>query len=203
MKKAFIASFVFLALLFSTPYFAFADVGVTVNTAKIALDKAIVPGATYDIPSIQVKNSGTEGSDYGVTVDYNQTQTEMKPDIGWFTMTPSTFHLEPGESKIVKLSIALPTSAAAGDYFSYIEAHSMKKDGSTDTSIAGAAAAKFYFSVAKSNIFEKSYYSTVSFVHQNSSWSYIVLGLLAIGIIYLFVRRLRAMITHIGSKNLS
>lgn len=203
MKKLLILNFAIIALLSIAPITTFANVGVSNNTGKIVLDKPLVAGANYEIPSIQVKNTGNEGSDFGVSTEFNQVQTQLKPEASWIVYSPLTFHLEPGESKIVKARLELPTSAQPGDYFSYIEAHSMQKNGTSGTSIAGAASTKFYFSIAKTNAFLTNYYGAITFIHKNSSWSYVALGIIAIGLLYLIIKRIKAILEHINSKNIS
>jgi hypothetical protein len=203
MKKLLTLSLSLITVLFIAPSIAFATIGVSNNTGKIVLDKPVVPGAVYDIPNIQIKNTGTEASGFGVSVEYNQVQDELKPDSKWLVFSPSTFNLEPGESKIVKVHLELPASAKPGNYFAYIEGHSLKKDGTTGTSIAGAASTKFYFSIAKSSLFMTSYYSVLTFVHKNSAISYSILGILALGLIYLIIKRVNAILKHINSQNLN
>ena len=203
MKKLLLLSFILAASLFVTPAVTFADIGVSNNTAKIVLDKPLVAGANYDIPSIQVKNTGTEGTDFGVSIEYNQVQSQLRPDAKWVNLSPLTFHLLPGETKIVKASLAIPVSAQPGDYFAYIEAHSVSDSSLGGASIAGAASTKFYFSIAKSSMFLTSYYSLLTYVHTHLLGSYIFLGLLTIGIVYLIVKRVNVIIKHVNSKNLN
>ena len=98
---AFGSSLLVVFSLFAVPMSVVASSGVSVDTGKIVLDKSVVPGGTYDLPSIQVSNTGTESSGYGITVEYNEVQSQMKPDQSWIHFDPATFKLAPGESQLV------------------------------------------------------------------------------------------------------
>jgi hypothetical protein len=196
MKKAFpVFSFLFAAFLFLLPNSSFASVGVSVNTGKIVVEKELVAGGTYALPAIQVTNSGTVSSDYSIVVQYNDVQKEIKPNANWFHFDPTVFHLEPGESKLVKINMTLATNALPGDYFGYLEAHAVKSDGG-GTSISGAAATKLYFSVEKTNVFKTSYLGIVSFVQNNSPWTYVLVWLIAGVLVFLIVKKIRAAIVQ-------
>ncbi len=197
MKKAIITAYsLFAFVLFAAvPLSAGANVGVSINTGKIILDKSLVPGGTYQLPDVQVSNTGTEASDYGVSIEYNETQQQLKPKADWFHFDPATFHLAPGEVKLVKVSVTLPTTATAGDYFAYIEAHSIHDDNTSTAAVSGAAAAKLYLSVGQSNMFKTGYYGMLSFVKQHAPWTYGALWIIAILIICAILKRI-----HLFSK---
>lgn len=178
------------AALLGAPVGAFASSGVSVNTGKIVLDKPVVADGTYDLPNIQVTDSGTEASDYEISVAYNQVQSEQKPDASWFHFNPATFHLATGESKIVKTSMSVPSKVAAGDYFVYLQARAISKDGAPGQTISGAAATKLYFSVEDTNLFVRGWYGLRSVVHDTAPWSHIVLWILAVVILYFLLKNI-------------
>jgi len=195
MKKIIILfSFLVVLSLFTLPFSTGANSGVSINTGKILLEKAIVPGGTYDLPSVEVKNTGDESSDYGVSVEYNEVQSQLKPEAKWFEFSPINFNLLPGESKIVKTKIIVPENAQAGDYFAYIEAHTLNNKAVNNLSISGAAASKLYFSVDKFNIFKTIYFSSLSYVKKYSPISYIPLAAIFVIILYFIVRNLKLII---------
>lgn len=199
MKKALIAFLFAFVILFSATFTAFASTGVSINTGKIVLDKPVVPGGTYVLPSVQVTNSGTEASDYAVTVQYNDVQSTLKPDVKWFHFDPATFHLNPGEAKLVKVSINVPASAVAGDYFAYVEAHAIQGDNGK-SSISGAAATKLYLSVGQSNFLQTGFYSISSIIQNNTPVSYVILWIVALIIVVLIWKRIKMMKKHLNSK---
>ena len=195
MKRS-LAAFICLLTLLSAgvPLLAGASSGVSINTGKIVLDKPLAPGGTYDLPNVEVSNTGTDPSNYGISVQYNEVQDQRKPDAAWLEFTPSSFRLLPGESALVKVSIAVPENAAAGDYFAYIEADSLQGKGASASSISGAAAARLYFSVAQTNIFKSAAASALSLVTRHSPWSYVLLWILAIVLVGLLAMRIRTVL---------
>lgn len=135
-----------------TPSVASAASGVGVGTGKIMLDETLVGGTAYSLPAITVYNTGDEASDYEMEVTFNERQPQLKPQASWVSFNPKRFTLAPTESETVDMTITVPTSAKTGDYYAYLEAHSVtsKTSGQDTAHISAAAAAKFYFS-AKNN----------------------------------------------------
>ena len=160
------------------PSLAFSGVGVVVNLGKIEIDEPLKPGGIYNFPSIGVINTGDETGDYELAVTYHQDQPEQRPAAEWFTFSPSSFQLKPGESQSVAVQLALPLKMTPGDYFAYLEAHPVIKAG-PGTTIGVAAATKTYFTVAPANIFQAVTYRISSFVVNNAPWTYVVLAMIA------------------------
>jgi hypothetical protein len=183
MKK--IISPIILALFLSVAIASsvFATIGVGVGAGKITLNEDLKPGSIYQLPAIPVMNTGDEESNYGMSVEFNQNQPEMRPDSSWFSYDDQTFHLSPGGSRLVKMSLAIPLKTVPGNYFAYLEAHPIKASVSGVSSIGVAAATKIYFTVAPSNIFQAIYYRTKSLVEGSAPWSYIVFAFVGLFII--------------------
>ena len=186
MHKKIIVSAIFIA--FTLPLFASAGIGVGVNLGKIEIDEALKPGGIYNFPSIGVINTGDEAGDYELAVTYHQDQPEQRPSEEWFTFTPSSFHLEPGESQSVAVQLALPLKMTPGDYFSYLEAHPVIIAG-PGTTIGVAAATKTYFTVAPANIFQAITHRISSFIVNNAPWTYVVLAVVAAAILVTVFKR--------------
>lgn len=153
---------------------AFAGIGVGVNLGKIEIDEPIKPGGIYNFPSIGVINTGSEPADYELAITYHQDQPEIRPLEEWFSFSPSSFRLEPGESQNVAVKLTLPTRTKPGDYFAYLEAHPVVQSG-PGTTIGVAAATKTYFSVAPANILQAIRYRISSFFVVYAPWTYVVL----------------------------
>ncbi|MCP6726647.1 MAG: hypothetical protein KJI69_01225 [Patescibacteria group bacterium] len=170
------------------PSLVFAGVGVGVNLGKIEIDEPLKPGGIYNFPSIGVINTGDETGDYELAVTYHQDQPEKRPAEEWFTFSPSSFQLEPGESQSVVVQLALPLKMTPGDYFSYLEAHPVIKAG-PGTTIGVAAATKTYFTVAPANIFQAITYRISTFVVNNAPWTYVVLAMVAGAIVIVLFKR--------------
>jgi len=183
-KSIFLSGIVSLIL----PSLIFAGVGVGINLGKIEIDEPLKPGGIYNFPSIGVINTGDEAGDYELAVTYHQDQPELRPAEEWFTFTPSSFQLEPGESQSVVVQLALPLKMTPGDYFSYLEAHPVIKAG-PGTTIGVAAATKTYFTVAPANIFQAVTYRVSSFVVNNAPWTYVVLAIVVGAIVITLFKR--------------
>ena len=197
MHKKLILSFA--VILFAFPSLASAGIGVGVNLGKIEIDEALKPGGIYNCPSIGVINTGDEAGDYELAVTYHQDQPEQRPSEEWFTFTPSSFHLEPGESQSVAVQLALPLKMTPGDYFSYLEAHPVIIAG-PGTTIGVAAATKTYFTVAPANIFQAITHRISSFIVNNAPWTYVVLAVVAAAILVTVFKRFFAFRIGISRK---
>jgi len=177
----------FIASVFSGGQ-ALAGIGVGVNLGKIEIDEPIKPGGIYNFPSIGVINTGSEPADYELAITYHQDQPEIRPLQEWFSFSPSSFRLEPGESQNVAVKLTLPTNTKPGDYFAYLEAHPVIKAG-PGTTIGVAAATKTYFSVAPANIFQAISYRISSFLTVYAPWTYVVLIVVAGAVIIALFRK--------------
>ena len=133
-------------------------IGVGISTGKISLNQGLKPGLTYRLPKIAVFNNGDVSSDYEMTVQFNEKQSQLKPAANWVHFSPQHFSLEPGKARQISMTIRASSSARPGNYFAYIEARPLKKDKSGKTAINIAAASKFSFKVVTTNIFQKLYY---------------------------------------------
>ena len=167
--------FVLVISLFFISQSARAGIGVGVNLGKIEIDEPLKPGGIYNLPIIGVVNTGDEEGDYELEITYHQDQPELRPSQDWFSFSPAKFHLEPGESKSVEVKLALPFNMRPGDYFSYIEAHPVAKQGQSGTTIGIAAATKTYFTVAPTNVASAVVWRVYSLFTVYAPWSYMIL----------------------------
>lgn len=180
--------FALIAVLFLfSPIIVFGRIGVGVGTGKIQIDKPLKAGGIYDLPVLPVLNTGDEPGEYGASVEYQENVPQMRPAREWFHFEPQSFSLKPGEVQLVKVTLTVPTKTKPGDYFAYLEGHPVKKSVSGQTSIGVAAAAKLYFTVAPSNIFEGIYYRFVSLYSRYHPWDTIVLAVIFVAILLRFI----------------
>lgn len=185
--------------LIALPVFVFAGVGVGVNLGKIQIDEPLKPGGIYNFPSIGVINTGDEAGDYELAVTYHQDQPQMRPAEGWFSFSPSSFHLESGQSKNVAVKLSLPMKVKPGDYFAYLEAHPIIKAG-PGTTIGVAAATKTYFTIVPANLWQAIYYKITSFLTMYAPWTYVVLAVVLAAIIIAIFRKFFAFQIGIRKK---
>jgi hypothetical protein len=164
-------------------------IGVGVGTGRITLDEPIKPSLTYDLPSIAVFNNGDVRSEYEMTVEFNETQPQLKPQANWISFNPKTFMLEPGQAQQVTITINPDYSAVPGEYFAYLEAHPLKRDQSGRAAVQVAAATKFEFKIIPANMFQRVYYALQAFWNKHKPILIPALIALLIIILVLIARR--------------
>jgi hypothetical protein len=165
-----------------------ASVGVGVDTGKIELNEALVPGGVYRLPAIGVVNTGDELTQYRVNITFMDNQSELKPETGWFTFSPDAFTLEKANSLRVSTTLRVPVNAPAGKYFALIEASPAVKPGGTAT-VGVAAAAKLSFNIREANLAMAVIHRTGDFFRDSSPYIYFALGVIAAIILIIVFRR--------------
>ncbi|NMC09321.1 hypothetical protein GYA44_03305, partial [Candidatus Microgenomates bacterium] len=96
----------------------------------------------------------------------------------WFMFSPEVFHLKPGESQIVEVKLNLPLKTEPGSYFAYLEGSPVSNREDGKSSVGIAAAAKLYFDIIPSNIFEAIYFRVISFYKVYAPWpQYVSIGI--------------------------
>ena len=157
-----------------------ADAGVSIDLGAVDVTPRLSRGGTYQLPSIGVRNPGTERSHYIMTVTYFQDQTERRPSLNWFDFSPSSFDLGPGETMPVRVELRIPTGADPDPYRAMIEARLAT---SGDGVVVGAGAgARLTFTVKPSNILQAWQLKASDWFERQAPWSSIVpaLGVLAL-----------------------
>jgi len=185
MKKTLFA-FLLLALAVALPIHSYAKVGVGIGTGMIVVDDKLKSGTIYTLPSLTIANTGDVTSDYTVSVAYHTDQPELMPEKDWFKFSPETFKLEPGETKVVDVKLNLPLRTEPGSYFAYLEGSPIVVKEEGKSSVGIAAAAKLYFEIIPSNIFEAMYFKVVSFFQVYAPWPQrvaIAIGVVAVALV--------------------
>jgi hypothetical protein len=135
------------ALLLARPLPAAAvKIGVGVTVGEISVDQTLTPGGMYGLPAITVVNTGEALTEYTVALKTVSSQTTLSPDPGWFAFEPATFALKPRARRQVGITLSIPETATAGDYFGLIAAQAVLRSKTPMT--VPAAASKLTFSVA-------------------------------------------------------
>ena len=166
-----------------------AQLGVGIMPGIIRVDEPLLPGGRYNLPSLQVVNTGSEASDYEVELAVMAEQEELQPPADFIIFSPTAFHLEPGANQVVSLSLDIPVKAKPGDYLAYIEAHPVATGGGGGMQIGVAAATKLYFTVKPANVFVAITNSIANFFTRTAPGSYIVLAIIVLGLVVFFLRR--------------
>ena len=133
-----------LILSFAGP--AAASSGVSVDLGRIEITQQLSPGGAYTLPTLGVRNPGTERTSY-VMIASPVAGEDGGPvtDVSWFRFEPSSVTLEPGETQRVRIRLVLPTDAQPGDYTVLVGAQIASPG--EGASVGAAAAARTTFTV--------------------------------------------------------
>jgi hypothetical protein len=143
-RKTILAGLISLGFVFAFAQYTFAKVGVGMGAGEIRVTESIKPGGIYSLPSLRVFNTGDETTTYGMNVAYHQDNPQLRPKKSWFTFTPATFTIEPGESQEVEIAMFVPVKTDPGEYFAFLESGPVDMGG-PGTSVGVAVATKLYF----------------------------------------------------------
>ncbi len=173
---------------FFSPLDALAKIGVGMGAGEIRITEPIKPGGIYTLPNLRVFNTGDETTTYGMSVTYHQDHPESRPGKDWFTFSPPTFTVEPGQSQEVEITMLVPVKTDPGDYFAFVESGPVAENG-PGTSVGVAVATKLYFNVVYANFWQAITYRTAAFFATFSPWSWIGLAFVLVSVIgYIFAR---------------
>jgi hypothetical protein len=179
--------------------YALAQAGVGIAPGVIKVEEPLFPGSYYKLPSLQVVNTGTVAGQYEIMLTSVAEQKELQPPKEFLSFSPGSFRLEPGASQTISLTLNIPARAKPGDYLAYIEAHPVSS-GTGGTSVGIAVATKLFFTIKPANIFVSIGYSIAGFFTRTAPVSYIVLGIIVLGVIIFFLRQHIKFEVKIGHK---
>ncbi len=185
MRK-FIILLLIMVLIF--PLAVFARIGVGTGTGTIKVDKSLKPGGIFELPSLQVMNTGDEPSYYGLGIAFHVERTELRPAKEWFSFSPSSFYLEPGKSQLVQIKLTLPVKTQPGDYFAYVQAFPVVETG-PGTSVGIAVGAKLFFTVVPANFWQAITFRVSSFWKTYSPWTWVVFGMVLAAIFVVLFKK--------------
>ena len=129
----------------------FAQTGVGVGLGKIHISEPLAPGGIYRLPDLPVVNTGEVAGTYTVRAVQAEGSALRSLGEGGFGFSPQTFNLEPGQSRLVKVSLTLPLTVPGGDYLFYLEASPVQNP-EKGVAIGPAAATKVYFTVKSGTV---------------------------------------------------
>lgn len=171
-----------LGVTFFVAQQALAKVGVGMGAGEVRVTQDIKPGGIYTLPSLRVFNTGDETTTYGMNVAYHQDNPELRPSKSWFSFSPATFTVEPGESQEVNVSMTVPMKVSPGEYFAFLESGPVQTQ-QEGTSVGVAVATKLYFTVVPANIWQGLVYRISAFTHAYAPWTWIVFGIIGVGVV--------------------
>lgn len=161
--------------------------GVAIDVGRIDIRESLLPGGSYRLPLIGVRNPGTALTHYVMTFNSIQGARARAPSVSWFQFEPREFSLAPGHSRAVRARIALPTNAQPADYEGLLEAQITS--GGKGATVGAAAAARLTFTVKPSNFLQAAWLSFRTFLSDTSPWSYAIAAVLLLGLVLAALRR--------------
>jgi hypothetical protein len=172
-------------LVLSAPGIAAADQGVSIDLGAIEVDEPLDRGGTYRLPVMRVTNEGTDPATFVVSARPVSDQDDRQIDESWFTIEPSRFVLDAESTKDVAIELTIPTDARSGSYAGLIgPSTAPDTDGAT---VGAGVAAKISFDVAPSGWSPGSWIGSA--IRDHTGWSVAVLGLFALAVVFLVLRR--------------
>lgn len=133
------------AVLLSIAGPAAATTGVSVDLGRIEITQQLAPGGAYNLPSLGVRNPGTERTSYVMIASPVEGAGGVLSGPAWFTFEPASLTLEPGEVGRVRIRLVLPVDAAPGDYTVLVGAQIAAQG--EGASVGAAAAARTTFTI--------------------------------------------------------
>jgi hypothetical protein len=161
-----------LLLVATWPDVVRGDRGVAVDIGRIDVEERLSRGGTYQLPSIGVRNPGTETTDYRMGVSYVQDQDGRRAPEAWFSFDPQEVTLAPGETTPVSVTLDIPAGARPDDYEALLQAEIVPEG--EGTTVGAAAAATLKFTVKPSNILQAWQLEAETWFGEKQPWTTVV-----------------------------
>lgn len=163
-----------------------AGQSVSIDVGSIAVREQLVPGGEYRLPTFGVRNPGTEPTSYLLVVSYVDGQDAIRPPAEWFSFSPGTLTLNPGESKAIETTLTIPAGAEPGEYAALIGPQIAAAGGGAQ--VGAGAAARLSFTVEPSSALDAFLRQLLRFLADNP-WVWIVALALVAALVLWFVRK--------------
>ncbi len=152
-----------------------ARVSAEFGREEIKLAEEAQAGGIYKLPSVSVKNTGTNEEQFQVDVVFLGSEGESR-GASWLNAAPWRIALGAGEEADVELGLKVPAGAGAGEYNYHLELRRVVEDGTAHPNPMDTAEVQF-------NVEEGSFLSAVnrsvsSYFSANPTVSLVVAGLL-------------------------
>ncbi|MEI6622732.1 MAG: hypothetical protein WCP28_12580 [Actinomycetes bacterium] len=173
------------------PNIALAAPGAGIDKGTMPAPSPANPGATYDLQPITLFNTGDAAATYEMLVVPVSKSRTLAPSTSWFVFNPQKFDLAPGAHQLVRVTMKLPSNAAAGNYEALLGGRPMRQ--ASGVFINVGAAARLKMQVAQSTFMAGLYYSSMSLIQATAPWSYVTMAaiVVAIALLVFFVLRSR------------
>lgn len=164
-----------------------ASSGVSVDLGRIQITEELLPGGSYSLPPIGVRNPGTERTSYVMVASAVGDGSAQLAEADWFRYEPPTLTLEPGETRRVNVRLVLPVDSPPGDYTVLVGAQIATAD--AGASVGAAAAARTTFTIRAAGTAEATLTQLGQWFEDLLPWSVIVPGLVVLTMTVWLLRR--------------
>ena len=149
-----------------------ASRGVAIDLGRIEIQQKLTPGGSYRLPTMGVRNPGTETTTYEVKASPLQLDGREAPPEEWFHFSPSRLTLKPKETRAVRVRIELPTGADPGDYVALVGPQIVTKGGGAQ--VGAAAASRVTFTVEPATLLQALWLKAKTFFADHDPWSWLL-----------------------------
>ena len=146
--------------------------GVAIDLGRIDIQQKLTPGGSYRLPTMGVRNPGTERTSYELKANPLVLQGRKAPPEGWFHFSPSKLTLKPNQTVQVKIRIDLPTGAAPGDYVALVGPQIVTNG--TGAQVGAVAASRVSFTVEPATWLQAWWLKIKAFFSDHAPWSYVL-----------------------------
>jgi hypothetical protein len=168
LSKLLVLSVALLAA--ATP--ASASRGVAIDLGRVDIRQELTPGGSYRLPTIGVRNPGSETTTYELHASPLQLEGREAPPASWFLFSPARLTLKPNETRPVKVRIDLPTSADPGDYVALVGPQIVTKG--KGAQVGAAAASRVTFTVEPATLLQAYWLKVKTFFSEYAPLSWLV-----------------------------
>jgi hypothetical protein len=172
-------------LLAASP--AVASRGVAIDLGRIDIQQKLTPGGAYRLPTMGVRNPGTETTDYELKASPLEMKGRRAPPESWFHFSPSRLTLKPKESTAVRVRIQLPTGADPGKYIALVGPQIVTKG--RGAQVGAAAASRVTFTVEPASLLQAYWLKLKTLFSDHAPWSYLIPALLLATLLGWRIRR--------------
>lgn len=167
---------------------ASSDVVVAMSPSRIVIDAPVGQGEDVRLPSLTVRNRGSEPARFEVGVRPDSAEVEQAPPEDWFLISPREFDLQPGESQVAVVQMSVPRDAEPAEYRAILAAGTRSDESGGGAAVRAVVGAPLLFQVANRDF--HFYDPVVDFFAQRAPFSYVVPAALAgLGLILWVQRR--------------
>lgn len=149
-----------------------ASRGVAIDLGRIEIQQKLTPGGSYRLPTMGVRNPGTEWTSYELKASPLQVEGREAPPPEWFHFSPSRLTLKPKETRPVRIRIELPTGADPGDYVALVGPQIVTKG--SGAQVGAAAASRVTFTVEPATWLQAEWLQIKTFFSDHAPWSYVL-----------------------------